>query len=290
VYASAVLGVLAVKALATDEQQRILLPQLATGSMRLSPAITEVDYGWTPEQVRATLHRDGSDYVLEGTKVFVPDAAGATHLLVAARMKDGDGDGNVVFAVVDAASTGIARRRLPGLMDWQSEVVFSHVRLGPEYLLGTNLSDRWQAFSNSLETAIPIMTSYQVGSCQTVFDMSVAYSNSRVQFGRPIGQFQRVQDHIIDLVNHLDAARWTTYEALSKLDKGDSARSSVHLAKAVTAEAHWEACNLAHEVHAGLGSDTQFGLAKHTYVSRSLYAFLGDPHWHRQELARVLGW
>jgi hypothetical protein len=43
-------------------------------------------------------------------------------------------------------------------------------------------------------------------------------------------------------------------------------------------------------VHAGLGSDTQFGLAKHMYVSRSLYAFLGDPRWHRQELARVLGW
>jgi alkylation response protein AidB-like acyl-CoA dehydrogenase len=120
--------------------------------------------------------------------------------------------------------------------------------------------------------------------------MSVAYSNSRVQFGRPIGQFQRVQDHIIEMVNHLDAARWTTYEALSKLDKGEAARSSVHLAKAVTAEAHWEACNLAHEVHAGLGSDTQFGLAKHTYVSRSLYAFLGDPRWHRQELARVLRW
>ena len=48
--------------------------------------------------------------------------------------------------------------------------------------------------------------------------MSVEYSRTRVQFGQPIGRFQRVQDHIIGIVNHLDAARWTTYEALWKLD------------------------------------------------------------------------
>jgi alkylation response protein AidB-like acyl-CoA dehydrogenase len=99
-----------------------------------------------------------------------------------------------------------------------------------------------------------------------------------------------VQDHVIGLVNHLDAARWTTYEALSKLDKHAPARAAVHLAKALAAEAHWEVCNAAHEIHAGLGSDTQFGLAKHTYLSRSLYAFLGDPTWHRQQLAKVLAW
>ena len=87
-----------------------------------------------------------------------------------------------------------------------------------------------------------------------------------------------------------DVAPWTTYEALSKLDKRVPARPSVHLAKALTAEVHWEVRNAAHDVHAGVGSDTQYGLAKHSYMSRSLYGFLRDPRWHRQELARVLEW
>ena len=59
-----------------------------------------------------------------------------------------------------------------------------------------------------------------------------------------------MQDHIINLVNQLDAARWTTYEALWKLDTGRSAADSVHLAKAVASEAYYQACNFAHEVHA----------------------------------------
>ena len=53
--------------------------------------------------------------------------------------------------------------------------------------------------------------------------MSVVYSRERRQFGQPIGRFQHVQNHIVQLVNHLDAARWTTYEALWKLDAGRGA-------------------------------------------------------------------
>ena len=54
--------------------------------------------------------------------------------------------------------------------------------------------------------------------------MTLDYSNTRVQFGLPIGRFQRVQDHVIHIVNQLDAARWTTYEALWKLDAGKPER------------------------------------------------------------------
>jgi alkylation response protein AidB-like acyl-CoA dehydrogenase len=61
-------------------------------------------------------------------------------------------------------------------------------------------------------------------------------------------------------VNHLDAARWTTWEAIWKLDSGRPAAASVHLAKVVTAQAHIEACNAAHEVHAGIGSSLEYGL------------------------------
>ena len=120
--------------------------------------------------------------------------------------------------------------------------------------------------------------------------MSVAYSRTRHQFSQPIGRFQRVQDHIIGAVNHLDAARWTTYEALWKLDSGRDARSSVHLAKAVTSEAYLKVCAGGHEVHAGVGVMREYGLTLHTQRSRTLYHYLGDARYHRRRLADALGW
>jgi alkylation response protein AidB-like acyl-CoA dehydrogenase len=104
----------------------------------------------------------------------------------------------------------------------------------------------------------------------------------------PIGRFQRVQDHIVHLVNHLDSARWTTYEALWKLDMGRSAGGGVHLAKAVSSEAYYQACNYAHEVHAGVGVMKEYGLNLHTKMSRTLYHYLGDPRYHKRRLAESL--
>ena len=127
-----------------------------------------------------------------------------------------------------------------------------------------------------------------MGGAQTVFDLAVGYSRTREQFGQAIGRFQRVQDHIINIVNHLDAARWTTYEALWKLDTGRPADTSVHLAKAVASEAYYQACNASHEVHAGVGVSREYGLTLHTKMSRTLYHYLGDPSYHRRKLAETL--
>ncbi len=118
--------------------------------------------------------------------------------------------------------------------------------------------------------------------------MSVEYSRTRIQFGQPIGRFQRVQDHIINLVNQLDSARWTTNEALWKLDTGRPAAASVHLAKVVTSTAYHMACLHAHEVHAGTGATMEYGLVLHTRMSRTLLDYLGGPDFHRQRLADAL--
>src|SRR6202000_2044267 len=109
----------------------------------------------------------------------------------------------------------------------------------------------------------PALCAFQLRSCQTVQNMSVSYSKERWQFGRAIGSFQRVQDHVIELLNGLDSARWTPYFALAGLDDQGADRSAIHVAKAVTSEAHFRGCDSAHEVHAGIGCDVDYGLAPH---------------------------
>ena len=141
----------------------------------------------------------------------------------------------------------------------------------------------------AMTSVAPVLCAYKVGACKTVFDMSLTYARERTQFGQIIGRFARVQDHLIHLVNYLDSARWTTYEALWKLDTGMDAASSIHVAKSVSSESYMRACDYAHEVHAGMGVVREYGLTLHTKMSRSLYHCLGAPKLHRKKLEKVLG-
>jgi alkylation response protein AidB-like acyl-CoA dehydrogenase len=291
-FASGVLGALTVLHGGTEAQKQALLPLVATGERVLSVAVTESDYGWRPDRVHLRANLERGQYVLNGVKLFVHDAKAATHLLCAVRTSshsDGASRG-ITLLIVDTSVPGLSVRALPGWMGQVDEVGFDNVPVSADAVLGGTEGHGWEILEAAALQAIPILCAYQVGSCHAVFDMAVAYSRTRMQFGQPIGRFQRVQDHIIGMVNHLDAARWTTYEALWKLDTGRTAASSVHLAKAVTSEAHLKVCDGAHEVHAGVGVIREYGLTLHTQRSRTLYHLLGDARSHRRRLADALGW
>ena len=294
---SAVLSALAILEGGTEEQKRDWLPRIASGEVRLVPAITERDYGWDERDVRLTARVDGDGLRLNGSKAFVFDGETASHYLVAIRSEETEVVGLVV---VPANASGVRSRGLPGFAWNLAEVRFDNVPADSTNVLGGtsplhsppeggNTRGGWAAWQRAVAKAIPVISAYQVGGCQAVYEVSVDYSRTRIQFGTPIGRFQRVQDQVIALVNHLDAARWTTYEALWKLDVGRDAASSIGLAKAVASEGYYEACNYAHEVHAGVGSMTEYGLTLHTAASRTLYHFLGDPKQHKRELAAALG-
>jgi len=167
------------------------------------------------------------------------------------------------------------------------EVKFDAVQAPAAALLGEK-DGAWPPLQEAIEKAAPVLCAYKAGGCQAVFRMALEYSRVRVQFGQPIGRFQRVQDMIIEMVNHSEAARWTTYEALWKLDTNQPAAESVHLAKAVASEAYWQICSLGHRAISGISYSREHPLSLHTRTSRQLYNFLGEPALHRQKLAAML--
>jgi alkylation response protein AidB-like acyl-CoA dehydrogenase len=287
-FSSGVLSALVLLEAGSEEQRRRYLPGIASGEKIFSVAITEPARSWGPQGIALTAERQGERFRLNGIKLFVSDAVAATHLIVLVRT--GPSLDATSLIVVDKNLQGVSARLLPGFIGWQGEVAFNNVEVPADSSLAACENRGWAVLTRAMERALPILCAYQVGSSQAVFEMSVEYSQTRVQFGVPIGRFQRVQDHIIRLVNNLDAARWTTWEAIWKLDSGRPAAASVHLAKAVTAEAHIEACNAAHEVHAGIGSALDYGLVAHTQLSRTLFNYLGEPKWHKRQMAAALNW
>ena len=270
----------------TEDQKKSWLPRMATGEVRMVPAITEADYGWLEGDVRLNGRISGDGFSLNGKKAYVYDGESATHLLCAARSEESN---DVGLVIVPADNQGINIRHLPGFAWNSSEIAFENVSADPTQVLGGAFAGGWDALERAEAKTIPVLCAYQVGGSQAIYELSVDYSRTRHQFGTPIGRFQRVQDQVINLLNALDAARWTAYEALWKLDIGRDASDSVHLAKAVGSEGYYEACNFAHEVHAGVGSMTEYGLTLHTTASRTLYHYLGDPKFHRRRLADALG-
>jgi len=287
-FSSAVLSTLIIDECATPEQRSALLPTLASGQEIATLAMTEPGYGWDPESVQVRGKRVSDGYLLNGTKLFVHDVLAATKFICVVRTNGvKKGKGGLSVLVVDANASGLHRRTLPGFMNQVGELRFEGVRVPEEALLG-NITDSWNQLQTAFQKAMPILSAFKVGGCEAIFQLSVEYSRSRIAFGVPIGRFQRVQDHIIEIVNRLDAARWTTYEALWKLDSGRPAAISSHLSKIVASEGYYEGCNYAHEAHGGIGTSYEYPLVAHTRMSRTLLHQLGEPQYHRQQLATYM--
>jgi len=288
-FSSGVLGALTVMEAASDQQKREILPAVAQGTQILTVAAQEPERRWGPGMVQMSATPQNGTLTLNGTKLFIHDVMAATHIICAVRTSSSQNPTQgISLVVVDKNTPGVSVRNLPGFLAWVGEVKFQNVRVPQSAILG-QAGSGWAAFERAVEKAIPVLCAYQVGGCDAIFNMSVEYSRTRIQFAQPIGRFQRVQDHIVHLTNHMDAARWTTAEALWKLDSNRPAASSVHLAKAVSSEGYYQACNFAHEVHAGIGISREYGLTLHTKMSRTLYQTLGDPLYHKRRMADALG-
>jgi alkylation response protein AidB-like acyl-CoA dehydrogenase len=289
-FSSGVLSSLIVLEAGTERQKQQILPGICSGERIATLALTEPDpnYGWNPESVAMAAEPANEGFVFNGVKLFVPDAVGADYFICAVRTPaSSQFTHGISLIMVDRRTPGVSVHSLGGWLSRGAEVRFNSVEVPSSAVLG-DPGQGWAALQRAIQKSIPIICAYQVGGCQSVFDLSVEYSRTRIQFGQPIGRFQRVQDHIVNLVNQLDAARWTTNEALWKLDSGRPASASVHLAKATTSTAYHQACLHAHEVHAGTGATMEYGLVLHTRMSRTLLDCLGGPDFHRQRLADAL--
>jgi len=267
----------------TDAQRKALLPPLCAGASIVVPALMDKAAYWGPEAVETRLSKTPRGYLMSGAKRFVFDAQAATHFLCAARTEEG----KVVFLLVDAKSPGITVTPHMGFFVSVAEVKFDKVVVGTENLLGSSGAS-WATLEAALDKSLPILSAYQVGATQEVFDITCEYTNSRVVFGQPIGRFQRVQDHCVDISIHLDGARWITYETLWKIDSGIEAMANVHQAKAVASEAYYQSCNFSHMVFAGPGTDYKHPLMAHSVLAHTLYQYLGTPLYHKRAMVDAL--
>jgi alkylation response protein AidB-like acyl-CoA dehydrogenase len=268
-----------------------VLKAIAAGQSILTLAYTEEDFGWGPQNVHMEATSKGSGYVLNGVKQFIPDAQVADKIICIARTAESTGspeEGLTLF-LVDRNASGVSLKTMSGFVGERlSEVTMNSVEVSEDSVIGA-VGKGWEILVPALDKATSVLCAYMVGAGQKVMDFTLDYTRTRVQFGQPIAAFQRVQDHCVAMQTELDGARWTTYEALWKLDAGrPDAAKSVSVAKIATTDGIYDVCSHSHEVHAGMGIDKELGLYLFTAKTRSFYHYLGNSTYHHKRLASLL--
>ena len=279
----------AILAAGSESQKETMLPAIASGQQIFAFASTEPEYGWGPGNIQLPAIPRGDGFVLNGTKLFIPDANVADQIVVAARTGRGSGAEGIGLFVVDKNAPGVSVRIQTGWIGPKvCEVTLDNVEVPPSGVLGP-AGGAWPAIESTMDKATAVLSIYMAGGTQKVHEMALEYSQTRIAFGVPIGTFQRVQDHVIDALTEADAAKWSSYEALSQLDEGArEAPVSISMAKAIASVGFAKACDASHMVHAGIGTDLDFGLTQYTKRARTLQHYLGDAPFHKARMARLL--
>ncbi len=285
-----VLGGLTILAAGSEEQKKEFLPKVANGETILTLALTEpsADYNAASIKTKATARNDG--YVINGTKLFVPDANVADYILCVARTKETKNpeDGITIF-LVDAKSPGVKCTLLKTLArDKQCEIIFDNVTVPKKNILGKP-DQGWPIVEGAIQKATVAKCAEMVGGAQAALEMAVRYAKERVQFGRPIGSFQAIQHYCANMVTDVDGSRFITYKAAWEVSEGLPATMDVAIAKAWTSEAYGRVTLLAHQIFGAIGFTMDHDI--HLYYRRAKAGeiMFGDGDFQRAIVASELG-
>jgi len=290
-FSSVCLGANALLVAGSDAQKRELLPAIAEGRTLATLAAFEPDKSWTAAGIEAEVRREGGDYVLSGRKRFVLDGHCSDLLVVAARRAGTRGEEGLSLFAVPATSQGVERRALPTLDQTRrlAEIELHGVRVPATARLGEEGTGA-AALERILDLAAIGLAAEQVGGAQRCLDLAVAHAKSRVQFGRPIGSFQSIQHRCADMMLRVESARSAAYYAACvAAESGAELARVASLAKVYCSDAYFQCAADSLQVHGGVGFTWEYDVHLHLKRAKWTESFLGDPTWHRERVARLIG-
>ena len=248
----------------TDEQKRKYLPDLATGARRTGIALTEPGAGTDLQGIRTTARRDGDDYVVNGTKMWITNARYADPLpvLVKTDATATPAHKGMSILLVEAGTPGFEVTQDIGKLGYKGpescEVVLDGVRVPASQLLGGVEGRGLQQALSSLETGRINIAARSVGIAQRAYDEALVYARDRTAFSQPIGDFQAVQLRLAEIAVQLQAARLMTYWAASRMDDGVRMDTESGMAKIFASETALQCATDAMRIHGGYGYSTEF--------------------------------
>ena len=270
---------------------RWLLPT-ARGERTCSVAITEPEAGSDAAGIKTSARRTAGGWRLNGGKHFISDGLFSDFFLVSAVTEAESGSRGISMFLVDKDQPGVCVGRDQPMMGLRGtshvELVFDEVELGPENLLGEEGSGLRLIFETLGRIRLAHIGARAVGKAARALSMMTDYARERKQFGRPIGDFQLVQQMLADSAMDVEAARLQVLRAAWELDQGGDARIRIAMVKVAAAEALNRVADRAVQVHGGLGYCKDLAIERLYRDARIFRIYDGTSEIHRLSIGRGL--
>lgn len=274
----------------SEEQKRRYLPPIARAEKLAAYAVTEPGAGSDLASIQTRARRDGDGYVLDGSKCFTSNAGVAATYVVFAKTDPDKGVKGTSAFVVEEGAVGFRVGRLFDLMAPHTigEVFFEECRVPRASLLG----EEGEGFKIAMRTFDVYRTSVgaaAVGIAQAAFEEALHYAKTRVQFGKPLVEFQAIQFKLADMAVQIDAARLLVYRAAMLKDLGAArVTKEASMAKLFGSEVAGRVVDEALQIHGGYGVMKDFRIERLYRQARAIRIYEGTSEVQRIVIASQL--
>ena len=283
------LGAAPVMLSGTEEQKRRWLPPLVETPILCSFGLTEPNAGSDVSGIQTTAVREGDEYVINGSKMFITNAGHADWLVVFASTDKSKGHRGLSAFVVPTELDGVVIEKHLDKMGQRatdtSAIAFGDVRVPAENRLGDE-GEGFKIAMRTLDFTRPGTAAGAVGVAQAAFDYSVEYAKTRVQFGQPIAMNQGVNFLIADMATEIEAARLLVWQAAWLIDEGRRATLHSSFAKRFAADTAMKVTTDAVQIFGGYGYMKEYPVEKLMRDAKLFQIYEGTSQIQRLVIAR----
>jgi alkylation response protein AidB-like acyl-CoA dehydrogenase len=283
----------------TEEQRQRYLPRMATGELRATMALTEPSGGSDLQAMRTVAARDGSDWVINGSKTWISNArrSGLVALLCKTDPAATPAHRGISILLVEKVPGFTVSRDLPklGYKGVEScELHFDDCRVPADALLGGEVGQGFGQMMAGLEVGRIQVAARAIGVARAAFDDALAYAQDRQAFGRPIWEHQSISNYLADMATQIAAARQLNLYAAGRLDAGVRADMEAGMAKLFASEMAAKVTLDAMRIHGGYGYSTEYDIERYFRDAPLMIVGEGTNEIQRNVIARQLiqrgGW
>lgn len=278
----------------TDEQKQRFLPRMCDGSFRAAFSLSEPDAGSDAKALRARATRDGEEWLINGTKMWVTNGVRAGLVMLMAKTDTDqitcflvEKDPGETFEGITASKT-VRKLGYRGVetveMSYVDHRVSNSNVLGGEEGIGHGL----QYALSALEFGRINIAARAVGVAQAALDDATAYAKERETFGRPIAHHQAVAFRLAEMATKVHAARLMTYDAAAKFDRGERIDLEAGMAKLFASETAFEVAMDAVRIHGGNGYTTEYRVERYLRDTPLMIIGEGTSEIQKMVIARRL--
>ncbi|HLV48124.1 MAG TPA: acyl-CoA dehydrogenase family protein [Aliidiomarina sp.] len=266
-------------------------PEMVMGQKLGSYCLTEPGAGSDAASLRTTAKKDGDEYVINGSKMFI-SGAGETDVMVVMARTGGEGPKGISAIVVPADAAGIHYGKAEEKMGWNAQptrlVTFENVRVPVQNLLGEE-GEGFKFAMMGLDGGRINIAVCSVGTAQAALNTARNYMHERNQFGKPLAAFQAMQFKLADMATELVAARQMVRLAAFKVDNNDVDKTTYcAMAKRFATDVGFQVCNEALQIHGGYGYIREYPLERYVRDVRVHQILEGTNEIMRLIIARRL--